>query len=535
MSPAAKKGVLIGGALAVVAIVAAAVVVLAGGSPAPAPGRSAQAGPVDPGSAARRYLAAFAAGDADSASALTDAPQAALSAVRDVWSTLKPREVSAKLDKIGTPAGERAAASYTLTWTFGPGRVWSYPGSFDIVRGPDGWRVHWAPSVVHPKLQAGQRLVAATAASDVPAVLDRDGKPVVLSGAGGLHPADDQAFPLLRSALTSHAQSSSGDAFAVERVDSSGKNLETLFGHTGATLKPVTSSVSTAVQTAAQSAVDGYRGKAVLVALQPSSGDVLAVAQNSRVDNAASAFSGQYAPGSTFKIVTATAALEAGLVTVDSPVACPLTDRIGTRTLSNEGFGLGTTTLHRAFARSCNTTFGRLASQLPSDGLVKAAGQYGLNADFDLPGLSTELGRVDPPRSADEQVEDGIGQGTVQVSPFGAAVMAATVASGHAITPRLWADGGTTVTTPYSAPSGSVLAPLRTMMREVVTGGTATGLAHSGTVFGKTGTAQFGDGAEAHGWFVGYRGDVAFSVFLEGANDSGPAVAVGAKFVAELR
>ncbi|WP_353073996.1 penicillin-binding transpeptidase domain-containing protein [Amycolatopsis carbonis] len=73
------------------------------------------------------------------------------------------------------------------------------------------------------------------------------------------------------------------------------------------------------------------------------------------------------------------------------------------------------------------------------------------------------------------------------------------------------------------------------MMREVVTGGTATGLARSGTVYGKTGTAQFGDGAEAHGWFVGYRGDVAFCVFLEGGNDSGPAVTLGARFLTGVK
>lgn len=536
MSPAAKRGVLIGGALAVVVIVVAAVLSLTGGAPAaPATGTAtAEPGPVDAGTAARQYLTAFAAGKADDAGQVTDQPQTASAAVRDVWSVLKPHDVVTKLDKLGAPAGDRVAASYTVTWTFAPGRGWSYPAAFDVVRGPDGWHVHWAPSVLHPKLQDGQRLVVSTAASDVPAVVDRDGKAVVLSGAGGLRMADDKTFPLLRSALTSQGQASSGDAFAVERVDREGKSLETLFGHAGVEQKPMTSSVSTAIQTAAQVAVDGYRGKAVLVALQPSTGGVLAVAQNSQVDNPASAFSGQYAPGSTFKIVTVTAALEAGLVTVDSPVACPLTGRIGTRTLSNEGFDLGTTTLHRAFARSCNTTFGKLAAQLPADALAKAATQYGLNADFELPGLRTELGRVDPAQSPDEQVEDGIGQGTVQVSPFGAAVLAATAASGHAITPQLWPDGGTKVVTSYTPPPAAMLAPLRTMLREVVTVGTATGLARSGAVFGKTGTAQFGDGAQAHGWFVGYRGDVAFSVFLEGGQDSGPAVALGAKFLAAL-
>ncbi|MBB1156404.1 MULTISPECIES: penicillin-binding transpeptidase domain-containing protein [Amycolatopsis] len=535
MSPAGKKGVLIGGALAVIAIVVAAFVLLNGeGTTAAAPdtgsGTSPTAAePSDPTSAARTYLLAFAKKDPDAASKATDAPMDASAALQDAWATLRPKELTAKLGDVGAAQGDKATAGYTITWNLGTGHVWTYTGSLGLVQAQGAWRVHWAPTVLHPKLETGQRL--AIASSDVPAVVDRDGKPLVVSGGGGLKLADDKAFPLLRSALTGHGQAS--QAFAVERVDASGKNLEALFGNPEGDRKPAATGLSIATQNAAQAAVDGYRGKAVLVAIQPSSGDLLAVAQNGSVTNAASAFSGQYAPGSTFKIVTATAALEAGLVTPDSSVPCPLTDRIGTRTLSNEGFDLGTTTVHKAFAKSCNTTFGRLASQLPADGLAKAATQFGLNADFGIEGLSSEMGRVDPAASPDEQVEDGIGQGKVQVSPMGAAVMAATAASGHAVVPRLW-EGGTKVNTGYQPPSGSVLAALRGMMREVVTGGTATGLAHSGSVFGKTGTAQFGSGAEAHGWFVGYRGDLAFAVFLEGANDSKPAVSLGAKFLDAL-
>ncbi len=537
MSPAGKRGVLIGGALVVVGIVVAAVVLLSGGGTTAAssgsesgsePG-STSAETSDPMSAARDYLLAFAGKDADAASKATDAPEAASSALLAAWAALRPDQVTAKLGDVGAAQGDNATAAYTATWNLGPGHTWTYSGNLGLVRVQRRWLVHWAPSVLHPKLEAGQRLVAAS--SNVPAVVDRDGKPLVVSGSGGLKLADDKAFPLLRSALTGHGQAS--EAFAVERVDASGKNLETLLGNPEGDRKPATTGLSVATQNAAQAAVDGYRGKAVLVAIQPSSGDVLAVAQNGSVTNATSAFSGQYAPGSTFKIVTATAALEAGLVTPDSSVPCPLTDRIGTRTLSNEGFDLGTTTVHKAFAKSCNTTFARLASQLPADGLAKAATQFGLNADFGIQGLSTELGRVDPAANADEQVEDGIGQGKVQVSPMGAAVLAATAASGRAVVPRLWADG-TKVNTGYNPPPGPVLSALRGMMREVVTGGTATGLAHSGSVFGKTGTAQFGDGAEAHGWFVGYRGDLAFAVFLEGANDSKPAVALGAKFLDAL-
>jgi len=113
--------------------------------------------------------------------------------------------------------------------------------------------------------------------------------------------------------------------------------------------------------------------------------------------------------------------------------------------------------------------------------------------------------------------------------------MAATVAAGHSLTPRLWRDAATGVTTGYTAPPTSVLVPLRSMMREVVTAGTATDLAGSGTVYGKTGTAQVdSDQPDANGWFVGYRGDVAFAVLLPGANASSHAVTVAARFLATL-
>ena len=82
--------------------------------------------------------------------------------------------------------------------------------------------------------------------------------------------------------------------------------------------------------------------------------------------------------------------------------------------------------------------------------------------------------------------------------------------------------------------SPKVLDQLRPMMREVVLSGTATGVAGEGEVAGKTGTAQFGDGTHAHGWFVGYRGDLAFAVLLEDSGESKPAVQVAQSFLSNV-
>ncbi|GAA4547010.1 penicillin-binding transpeptidase domain-containing protein [Amycolatopsis samaneae] len=529
---------LIGGAVGVVAIVTAAVVVLTSGGTPPVGEAAAPRGPVDPAAVVTEYLRDLAETNTDAAGGLTDDPAAAAVALRDARNALLPVKVTGTLSRVDpVPASAaRAGGGFAVSWTLRPGKVWTYDVPFELVKTAAGWRVHWTPTLLHPKLEPGERLVVGTDGGDRPAVVDRDGKSLVLAGPAGARPAGDGSAPLLQNAFASQATTAKSDGFAVRRVDASGKNLETLYGQDeGKDGKPLTASLSLAMQGAAQSAVDGYRGKAVMVVLQPSSGDLLAVAQNAAAGTEPKAFSGLYAPGSTFKIATATAALEQGLATADTAVPCPGSDQIGTRTIPNENhFDKGTITLRQAFAFSCNTTFGRLASRLPADGLVKAADQYGLNADFDIPGLPTEAGKVEPASGNDRLVEDGIGQGDVQVSPFGAALMAATVASGKAVTPRLWHGLDTTVAKPYSPPPAAVLGAVRSMMREVVTTGTGKAAAGAGPVYGKSGTAEFGADGQANGWFVGYRGDVAFAVLLEGANDSDPAVSLAAKFLTAI-
>ncbi|MGW5719259.1 penicillin-binding transpeptidase domain-containing protein [Amycolatopsis sp. NPDC003865] len=535
MSPARRRGILIGGALLVVVVVVAAFFVLNGGS---APEAEAGAtsvespGAADPHSAITEYLQDVAENNPDAAARLTDAAPAAGVALRDARNTLNPRSVVAKLTVLQpTPAGaKRTGGTFSVSWALKPGN-WTYDVPFELTQADGKWLVHWAPSLLHPKLEAGQRLVVSTAVQDTTAVADRDGKPLLINGAGGLRVVDGDPAPLLKSALGGQVTAASGSGFAVQRVDTSGKSVETLFGKADGEAKALTSSLSLSAQNSAQAAVDSFKGSAMMVAIDTGSGDILAVAQNSAAGNQPKALHGLYEPGSSFKIATSVAAIQQSGLNAQSPVDCPGVATVGTRTVKNEGFELGATNLQTAFARSCNTTFGQLALDLPADGLVKAANELGLNADYEIPGIDTELGKVEPAASKDEQVEDGFGQGRIQASCLGGAVMAATVASGKAITPRLWHDLDTTVVKGYSPPPAAVLAQVRKMMRAVVTSGTGRGAGVAGEVYGKTGTAQFGDGSDATGWFVGYRGNVAFAVLLEESNDSGPAVTLAAKFL----
>jgi len=235
-------------------------------------------------------------------------------------------------------------------------------------------------------------------------------------------------------------------------------------------------------------------------------------------------------------MVTATAAVGGLGLTPDSPEACPGQTVIGGRPVPNEGkFDLGTVPLRTAFAKSCNTTFATLGSQLPPDALPAAALRLGIGADFGVPGLVTVTGSVPVATDLVQRAENGFGQGNVITTPFGLALAAATVAKGTPVVPQLVRGQPTAVTKPAAAPDAGQLAALRPMMRAVITEGTARTLGGRGEVYGKTGTAEYTDDGRAHGWFVGYRGDVAFAVLVVDGGSSSAAVAVADRFLSALR
>ncbi|MGK8524649.1 penicillin-binding transpeptidase domain-containing protein [Nocardia asteroides] len=280
------------------------------------------------------------------------------------------------------------------------------------------------------------------------------------------------------------------------------------------------------LQRAAEAALAPIAQPAAIVALRPSTGDVVALAQNAPADaQGPIALTGLYPPGSTFKTVTASAALQAGAVTPDTVLPCPGSANIeGRRIPNDDNFDLGSVPLHTAFARSCNTTMGALAVRLPADALTKAAAQLGLGIDYVTPGLTTVTGKVPPADTPALRVESAIGQGQVTASPFGMALVAASIARGAVPAPTfVTGRPGTPDRTPEALPP-QVDDQLKAMMRETITDGTATQLRDIPGLLGKTGTAEYIDDAHAHGWFVGIDGDLAFAVFISDASSSAPAV-----------
>ncbi|MGV9776312.1 penicillin-binding transpeptidase domain-containing protein, partial [Streptosporangium sp. NPDC003464] len=237
--------------------------------------------------------------------------------------------------------------------------------------------------------------------------------------------------------------------------------------------------------------------------------------------------------GSTFKVVTA-AALLAGGLTPDSPVTCPATytPPNGQEVTNAGGSGIaGALTLSGAFAASCNTTFVEQSIRLLSDGgLVRAAELFGFNKDLKGPGV---CGEIRPHPDLDGLRSDAIGQNSVVASPLCMALAAAAVRDGawhQPIMARLPVRTGEAVPLPPGVAAG-----LRTMMREVVTAGTASAVPFPAGTAGKTGTAEVGGGGREHAWFIGYHGKTAFAVLVKNGGSGAEAAApIAARFLRAL-
>jgi Penicillin binding protein transpeptidase domain/NTF2-like N-terminal transpeptidase domain len=354
---------------------------------------------------------------------------------------------------------------------------------------------------------------------------DRPG--LVITPQAELLPTDDSFAPAIISEVKKTVVNElDGQAgWSVVSVNQNGVDVDVLNQVAGTPAPSITISLDRAVQDAAQGAVNAIGGKkAMIVAIKPSTGEILAVAQNADADaDGPTATTGLYPPGSTFKIITAGAALERDMATPNTLLGCPGTVDIGHRTIPNYGgFDLGTVPMSRAFASSCNTTFAELASQMPPRGLTQAAAQYGIGADYKIDGIDTVTGSVPPTVNLAERTEDGFGQGKVLVSPFGMAMAAATVAAGKTPVPQLIEGRQTTVTGDQTPITPKMLDGLRPMMQLVVTNGTAKDINGMGDVRGKTGEAEFEGGS--HSWFAGYRGDMAFAALIVGGGSSEYAV-----------
>lgn len=318
--------------------------------------------------------------------------------------------------------------------------------------------------------------------------------------------------------------------WSVSVVNENGAEYEQVERQDPAPAPAVGVSLDHAVQEAAEKALEPVAGQqAMIVAIRPSTGGVLAVAQTPAADKQGNlATMGQYPPGSTFKIITSAAGLQRQGLSPGSIVPCPGTMDIYGRIVTNyAGFSLGSVPLETAFARSCNTTFADISTKL-APGELKAVGkQFGLGVDLTIPGLDTITGSIPEGETALDRTEAGYGQGADLVSPFGMALVAASAARGSMPVPFVLAGHDTQVGEKVAAPSPEAVEQLREMMAAVTApGGTAAGMSAQGDIRGKTGEAEINGGS--HAWFTGYRADddIAFATLVVLGGGSEAAVAI---------
>jgi cell division protein FtsI/penicillin-binding protein 2 len=314
-----------------------------------------------------------------------------------------------------------------------------------------------------------------------------------------------------------------------------GEPVETLESVEGEPGEALQTTLDLRVQNAAERAIGGEDQNAALIAIEPASGDILAVANRPTDEAFNRAMAGQYPPGSTFKVITTTALLQAGL-DPEETVDCPPTILAGGREFVNfEGSAAGAVPFSTDFAQSCNTAFVSLAERLEPDSLKETAETYfGFGSEYDL---HTEAFSGDVPRSRDETEEAAamIGQARILASPLAMAGAAAAVQDGTWRQPRLIADDPTGEGEPLPPDDAETL---RLLMRSVITSGTGTALISVlGEPIGKSGTAEYGSGdpPPTHAWFIAAREDVAVAVIVEDGTSGGEVAApVVADFLARL-
>lgn len=355
---------------------------------------------------------------------------------------------------------------------------------------------------------------------------------------GALAPGDQAGLSGLQ--LEYDSQLRGADAVTVHIAGTDNVASAPLFETDGEPGKPLQTTLAAGIQAQAESVLKDEPSAAALVAIQPSTGNLLAVANGPGSGGAQTALLGQYAPGAAFQLVTALALLRTGS-TPETTVSCPADVNVDGRSFTNPGTYpsgyLGGITFAEAFAQSCSTAFVNARDSVPPSGLASAAASLGVGVDAAI-GTPASFGSV--PAAADGSLHAAsmIGQGEVLMSPLALAIAGASVAKGERVQPSLVSpsgDGGAENTAgpdPQSPEpvTGDEAGTLRELMRGVVTGGTGELLQDvpGGPVLAKNGTADSVSETPpgTHAWVVAIHGDLAVALFIENAEQGSPAEAV---------
>lgn len=541
-----------------------------GGGSKPKPGANgAQAATSDGASptdtVAAAFLAAWQSGDYTKAGSMTDLPDKAGPRLKAVMQSLAPKSIVLKLgSQQNAPGGGTSSSAsgsssgatpgapsspatpnpldnavhygFSVTDTFDDGLTWAYNSTMAVLppTGNSPALVHFASAIINPQLSAAANLKAVP--PSVP-VADRTGAPL----SGKDHPS---IASLLSKLAIAKPQNGSQASLQIQFVDNNtglqipNSNVVQLGAPNTTSGLQLGSTIDTKIQTAAENALKPFPNSGMVV-IKPSTGEILAIATNN-TNNTKMAYTATRAPGSTFKTVTSTALLLGGMQLTDS-ADCTPTAKVGTEVYHNdEGLanGFSGANLLTAYEMSCNTSFVNavIGRNLGLGDLTKTVHDYyGMNQPWDMGvGAATYCtGGNEQVPAADTHsllAAEAFGQGRITMCPLTMASIAATVATGQFHQPILLPG--------FQAPAKAQPLPaavdqnLQTMMRGVITNGTATSLQNiSPTLGAKTGSAEPNSTDKTDSWMIAMdpQHDVAVAALVLNAgfgnSAAGPAIA----------
>ncbi|MER6010286.1 penicillin-binding transpeptidase domain-containing protein [Streptomyces bluensis] len=512
--------------------------------------------------AATTFLTAWQGGSVAKAAAATDDAVAAKAALTGFSEDGRITDVTLTP---GKRSGDAVAFSVkgTVSYEGTPDKPLAYKSSLTVVRNAKDGKplVGWKPSVVHPDLGEGDRLVTGEAGTPPVKALDRDGGELtaaaypslgtVLDGlrekygkeAGGKAGIELRVVRAKSSESSESSDSSkSTDASrvsTVSTVSNTSKNEDadkkvpdkTLLELSKGTPGTLKTTLSPSLQKTAEQQVSAKKGASVVV-VRPSTGEILAVANSNPNFNVA--FQGSLAPGSTMKIVTSALLIEEGLASSDKPHPCPKYETYGGWKFQNvDKFKIDGGTFKASFARSCNTAFISQAKKLDNDSLTKETQQvFGLGLNNWSVGVPTFDGAV-PVQSDAQMAASLIGQGGVRMNPLNMASVVATAKTGVFKQPYLVAPSvdDRSLATASRTMSSKVQTQLRELLQYTAAAGSAAEvMAGLGPDFGaKTGSAEVDGQKKPNGWFTAWKGDLASAGVVQqggrGGESAGPIVA----------
>lgn len=489
--------------------------------------------------------------DAEAAAELTSYPNAAEESIQQMFDGLDAKESTWTLAQFMELNGDSGFFTVDAAWNFGEGKDWSYFVDGGVKKLAVGWRISWDPTLLAPALGHGRTVRYDRTDAAPPKVLDGAGNPLMAEqtiNAVTLDPASisdpvattdrlakavepvaplvtgesmrqdlaakpgqrvvavllrDQDFQYLEKDLTGipgvivdkqpklittdrrivtplldplrkvwQANRDATAGWAVNVVDPDG-TVQQQVGYQGPPGPDIKATLDSQLQLAAENAVVSVGTPSVIVAIRPSTGAVVAAAQNNQaIEQGPIAFTGLYPAGNSLDLVRTAAAAQAGVAPED----------------------------------------------VSDDDLEKAGRQLGVGLDYEMPGLDPETAVLTASQSNVDQVMKSKNGSEQKVSPFGLAIMAASVARGSAPLPMIVEGQQATAKNTENALPAAVTDQLRNTMRDNVQKGSASFLKGHPDLMGVA------SGNDTDRWFFGSRGDLAFAVFVADADGGDRAV-----------